>query len=180
MEKSVLINFDDIKSYTSVSGSIDIYKVNPHILNAQILYLEPTLGSELYDRVIDLFESGDINLNNYAKYKTLLYDYITPSLVFHTMELFIPFNSFQLNDGGTFQHNANNSTTSTQSDIEKTSSRYKIIGIKYDSKMIKYLELNKNDFPEFIENNGLIKKNKSTFNMGINLSMKNVKNHIRR
>ena len=40
MEAILLINYDDIFHYTSNSGNIDVAKINPHIQNAQILYLE--------------------------------------------------------------------------------------------------------------------------------------------
>ena len=54
MESTLLINLDDILHYTSVSGSIDEFKVLPHILNAQTLYLEPILGSDLYEKLLSM------------------------------------------------------------------------------------------------------------------------------
>ncbi len=181
MEQVLLINYDDILFYTNVSPHIDQYKLNPHILNSQILYIEPILGTDLYEKLLDLVDTNAITATTYADYKTLLINYITPSLVFHTMELFIPLNSFQLADGGTFQFTPSNANYSPLDEIDKLSNKYKIIGGKYDSKLEKYLCENGNSFPEYINNTGLIDKTKPTNRIsGWNLNNCNVKYPLKR
>lgn len=160
MTSTLLTNLDDILHMTSISGSIDEYKVNPHILNAQILYIEPILGSDLYDKLINLVETGAIS--GETNYKLLLDDYIIPSLVFHTLELYIPFNSYIIADGGTFQFTPSNANPNPQSEIDRLSNRYRIIGAKYDQKLVAYLCKNSTLFPEFTNNTGLVDKTETT------------------
>lgn len=180
MENVILISLDDILHYTSVSGSIDEYKINPHIYNAQILYLEPILGSDLYEKLIKLIQTGDITGETYSNYKTLLDNYITPSLVFHAMELYIPFNSFIVADGGTFQFQPTNANPSTQNEIDKLSNKYRTIGDKYDSKMIAYLCKNSTLFLEYRNNTGLVDKTETTNRAsGWYLGTNNIVNKIR-
>lgn len=156
MESTLLINLDDILHYTSVSGSIDELKVLPHVLNSQVLYLEPILGSSLYEKLLSLVDDGSIT--GETNYNILYHNYIIPSLVFHTMELFIPLNSFQIADGGVYQYTANNANISQIDEIEKVSNKYRIIGAKYDQKLADYLCKNGHLFPEYINNTGLVGK----------------------
>jgi len=162
MKKQLFIDFDDILTYTTISGNIDVYKVEPHIYNAQILYIEPILGSDLYTKIETLISTGEITGTSYANYNTLILDYITPSIAFHTMELFVPFNSFQIADGGMLMHSPTNSTASPFEDIDKIVNKYKIIGAKYDDKLVAYLCKNNSLFTEYNTNTGLVDKTETT------------------
>lgn len=180
MEQTLLITLDDILTYTNISGSIDVYKMNPHIYNAQVLYTEPILGSSLYEKLLTLINNDLIYANSNSNYLTLLQSYITPSLVFHTMELFIPLNAFQQFDGGQYQTLSTNATASILDEVEKISHKYKIIGMKYDDKLHKYLCENSNLFTEYENNTGLIEKQSVSNSIGWNLSTQYTKNKIRR
>lgn len=162
MQSILLISFEDILHYTAISGNIDVNKIQPHILNSQILYLEPLLGSSLYDKVIDLVDTGNITGSSYSAYQTLLDVYITPSLAFHTVELYIPLNAFQVADGGVQQYQSTNAQTSVLSDIDRLAGKYKVIGSNYDTKLATYLCKNANLFPEYENNTGLIPKTETT------------------
>lgn len=157
---TLLIKLEDIQHYTTIQGSVDTKNVNPHINNAQILYIEPILGSDLFEKIQNLI-SGNTIKNNIDYYK-LWDEYIKPALVFHTMQLFIPLQSFVLADGGTFQYETTNSQTSTIEYIEKLTAKYKVIGSKYDDKLVKYLCDNSQLFSEYHNNQGLIKKTETT------------------
>lgn len=177
MESILFINYDDILHYTTISGNIDVYKINPHIYNAQILYLEPILGSDLYAKIETMISDGSITGS--TNYNTLLINYITPSVVFHTMELFIPLNSFEVSDGGTSQHIFTNAQYSIIAEIEKISQKYKVIGSKYDDKLVAYLCKNSSLFPEYTNNTGLVKKTETTGRTGWYLGTSNVTSKIR-
>lgn len=179
MENQLFINYDDIISYTSVSSNIDPNKLTAHIYNAQILYIEPILGSTLYEKMEDLISTGDINISQYTNYYNLLYNYITPSVVFHTLELFIPLNAFQLTDGGVSQHTFSNANYSPLTDIEKISQKYRTIGSKYDDKLVAYLDKNKDLFTEYINQDGLIKKTETTQRTGLYIGSSTIRNKIR-
>jgi hypothetical protein len=146
-----------------------VYKLNPQILNAQILYTEPILGSSLYEKLETLIDTNDININTYSDYKTLLTNMIAPSVVFHTLELFIPINSYQIADGGTFQYQPSNASYSPLDDIDRMSKRYQIIGSKYDDKLQRYLCENSNLFAEYTNNTGLVDINKPSIKTGLYL-----------
>lgn len=174
MNSVLLINNDDILHYTTVSPNIDLYKINPHILNAQVLYTEPLLGTTLYEKLLDLVETGDIDDNAYVNYKTLLEEYITAPLVHHTMELYLMLNTFTANDAGVIQFTSDNTLPVGMSEIERLSNKYKNIAGRYDDKLRKYLCENSSLFPEYTQD-GLIEKAGNTQRIsGWNLSTKNL------
>jgi len=166
METILFISYKDILHYTTISGDIDEVKINPWINNAQILYIEPLIGSDLYDKIEDLISTGDITGSTNSDYSTLLNEYITPSLVFHTLELFIPLNSFNINDGGTFQYTPTNAQFSPLDEIDKITNKYRIIGNKYDKKLSDYLCKYSYLFPEYTSNEGLVKKTENSIRVG--------------
>lgn len=178
MQSTLLISMDDILHYATINGSIDEFKINPIILSSQILYLEPILGSDLYEKIINLIETDE--MSGATNYKLLLDHYIIPSLVFHVMELFIPLNSFQIDAAGVMQFSASNAESSTASEIDRQASRYRIIGAKFDSKLVKYLSKNSNLFIEYTNNQGLVDKEETTNRAaGIYLGLNNMKTGIR-
>jgi len=179
MESTLLISLNDILHYTTVGGDVDDVKINPHIYNSQILYIEPILGSELYEKMISLVNTGDINLGGNINYKNLLDIYITPSLVFHTLEFFIPINSFIIADGGTFRLNPTNASYSPMDEIDRLSAKYKIIGNKYDKKLSDYLCKYQTNYIEYQNLDGLVPKTETTNRCGWYLGLSNQTNKIR-
>jgi hypothetical protein len=178
MEKILFIEFEDILHNVTISGNLDEYKILPHVYNSQILYLEPILGSELYKKFEDIKDI--ITGETYIDYYYLLVEYIIPSVCNHTMELFIPFNSFDINNGGTYQHNASNATYSPFDDIDRIVNKYRAIGTKYDDKLVKYLCENSTLFTEYTSNTGLIDKTETTIKTGWFLGLGNSGSKIRR
>lgn len=175
---TLLVNFNDIENYTSASANIDVNKINPHIYNSQILYLEPMLGTKLYEKIIDLVNTNNITGTTYSNYKTLLDVYITPSVVFHAIELYIPLNAFKIADGGVFQYTPTNAQPSEYNDIDRIANKYKTIGSKYDDKLYKFLQENKILFVEYTED-GLIHKTETTQKIGWYIGTNNAKSKIR-
>lgn len=180
MKTILFISIEDILHYTSISGNIDEYKLSPHINNAQILYLEPILGSDLYNKISNLISGDTIAEAANINYYNLLTKYIAPSIVFHTIELFIPFNSFEVSDGGMFQHTPSNAQYSPFDDIDRIVNKYRAIGTKYDDKLVKYLCENSTLFTEYTSNTGLIDKTETTIKTGWFLGLGNSGSKIRR
>jgi len=179
MEYTLLINHQDIINFSQIDGSIDFEKLKPSILNAQILYIQNNLlGGNLYNKIINLV--NDDNLSEFPYYQTLLYDYITPSLVIHTLELFEPLNSSILGDNGTFQYNLTNAAAAARSEIDRKVKIYQMEASNFDDMLIKYIKKNITEFPEYNEDDGVVQKTTVQYpKIGWNLSTKNSINKIR-
>ena len=169
-QKVLLINRDDIMSYTSINGNVDFDKLTPHVYNAQIMYLENSLGSALYDALITLVDNGNISSATYANYSTLLYDYVTPFLVFSSMEQFIDFHGFEIANGGIYRHQTENSVISTKEENDGLSQNYRNIANKYLKLLETYLYDNSTLFSELTAANQEVDRTTdSTFRGGFYL-----------
>lgn len=152
MAKQLLINIDDIMSRTSLSGNIDSDKLVPHIENAQIVQLLPVIGDGIYNKLLELVESNDISLPANQAYKTLWIEYITPTLVFYTMELFLPFHMYSISNAGINIHDGDNLQPAPKEDVDFLVQKYRNLADAYATNMDNYLCKHSSSFPEKTQN----------------------------
>jgi hypothetical protein len=170
MSKVLLINKDDILQYSSLNGNIDFDKIKAHIFNAQIIYLEPLLGSNLYQKIIDIVETDTINTAGNEYYKTLLLDYITPVLVFSTLEIFTSFHAYEISNSGITKFTPENATAVEKNEVDYVVQRYRLTAEKYAHKMEIYLDNNADHFTELSSAEDEIEKNDPSYFTGWNLA----------
>lgn len=87
MQKALFISKDDLVSQTPLSANIDFDKVQHFITIAQDIHVHQMLGSKLYDRL----QSDVIGGTLAGDYRTLVYDYIKPTLVQYSFMEYLPF-----------------------------------------------------------------------------------------
>ena len=150
----LLVNRKDIMTRTSLSGNTDEDKIYPHVLTAQDMGVQYALGTKLYDKVRQLVLDDTIGDAGNVNYKTLLDNYITPYLVFETMVDFIPFNSYEVSNGGVFQHQPEDGITPSKFEVDYLEAKYNKKSEYYKERMNTYLCANTSLFPEFNANTG--------------------------
>jgi hypothetical protein len=88
----LLISEQKLKDSTAINLNVDVNILLPYVLQAQTLYIEPKLGTQLYEHIKGLIQAGTIGDAGNVAYKTLLDDYISFVLVnysvFTTLSLF--------------------------------------------------------------------------------------------
>lgn len=82
MTNTFLISETVFRTYTDVSQNIDSALIKNAIREAGDITLQQTIGTLLYNKIIDLVDTGDIELSQYSAYKTLLNDYIQDVLIY--------------------------------------------------------------------------------------------------
>ena len=136
---------------TPLSGNVDEDKILPHVLTSQDIHLQPIIGTKLMQKLKDLITAGTIGDAGNEAYETLLYTYVTPTLVYYVMWDFIPFMQYEIANGGVFQHNSENSATPTFEEVDSIIQRFKDKAGFYGSRMTDYLCDNNSSFPELNE-----------------------------
>ena len=91
MAELLFIQPSDITKTTVLGGNVDIDKYQFCIINAQISVIEPLLGTELYDYIIDNFGTltGD--------YETLFNEFVKPITKNEAIAEYIEISSYTLN-----------------------------------------------------------------------------------
>jgi hypothetical protein len=81
MSYVLFISEQKLKDSTAINLNVDVNILLPYVLQAQTLYIEPKLGTQLYEHIKGLIQAGTIGNVGNAAYKTLLDDYISFVLV---------------------------------------------------------------------------------------------------
>ena len=138
-----LITPQEVVETTIIGGDVDIDKYNYCISNAEIMTLEPLLGTELYDKIKADFEADTLS----GLYLTLYTDYVKPILKFKTAAEYIEVCSYTLTNGGLLKTATTNKEVADISEVEKLSGKYDSLAQMYVERFNKWIS--KNDLEEY-------------------------------
>jgi hypothetical protein len=145
---TLFISVQTIKDRTGLRANVEEKLVQPEIKTAQDMYIEPLLGTALYNRLKEGIEDEDLTSDE----TELLDKYITDALVYYTMsELPVPL-SIQFFTQGAVRKTSQNAETPSMSDLVDISTFYKKRAEYYSERLVKYLKANATAelFPEYI------------------------------
>jgi len=77
----LLISEQKLKSQAPIDPNVDSDELRYSIQQAQNIYIQETLGTNLFEQILNQVESGDILLPNATNNKQLLDNFIQPALV---------------------------------------------------------------------------------------------------
>jgi hypothetical protein len=152
MNNILLISENVLKSYSYIGENVQANELRYSILTSQNIEIQETLGTKLYNKILDLVDNNTINQAGNIHYKTLLDKYIQPTLIgfsiYRALDNFIAkFLSIGL---------VSNSSEQGQKIEFKTYLQLKT-NVKDDAEfnnnmMRRYLIFNSNLFPEYTDN----------------------------
>lgn len=85
MNKVLLISEDVLKTYSYINDNVQTDELRYAILTSQNIEIQESLGTNLYQYMLDLVETGDIFQPQYVVYKDLLDKFIQPALVGYSL-----------------------------------------------------------------------------------------------
>jgi hypothetical protein len=77
----LLISEQELKNNTPITENVDTSELRFGIQQSQTIFLQETLGTNLYEFILDLVETGDIDTAPYIRYKELIRNFIRPMLI---------------------------------------------------------------------------------------------------
>jgi len=77
----LLISEQKLKDNTSINENVDSSELRFCIQQAQQIFIQESLGTNLYEYILKLVKDGDIDLPAKVKYKELLNNFIAPTLI---------------------------------------------------------------------------------------------------
>jgi hypothetical protein len=83
----LLITEQRLKDNTSINENVDTAELRFCIQQAQQIFIQETLGTNLYEYILELVKDGDIDNIAYADYKELLNNFIQPTLISYSFYL---------------------------------------------------------------------------------------------
>ena len=87
MSYVLFISEEKLKNSTAIGGSVDMDFILPYLKTAQRIYLEPKLGTDLFEALQTKITAGSLT----GTYKTLVEDYLMDTLVHYAFYQSLPF-----------------------------------------------------------------------------------------
>ena len=159
-----------LKDSTAINLNVDPEILLPYVLQAQRIYIEPKIGTDLYEKLESLITAGTIgNVGNEA-YKTLVDEYIgdcLPSWAFH---MCIPYLRFKTENGNIYSKTSETGTALSTADAQHLREEVRNNAEYFTERMIKYITNNISSFPEYNTNSGAdISPDRNAYYNGMNL-----------
>lgn len=157
--ESTLITTTDLKKITSISENMDVELLQPHLLIAQQLYVQPVLGDALYNDIITRFDNQTLTGDTW----TLFEDYILPAIAYGAWFSAAPFLNYKTQRAGIQTLASPDNTPVTVEELSLYIARVENYKNFYCQRLNDYLvEDNYVKFPLFRSDNTPANMNKGT------------------
>ncbi len=143
-----------LKDSTAINLNVSTDLLLPYVRQAQKLYVEPKLGTTLYQKLESLITAGTIgNVGNEA-YKTLVDDFIGDFLPNMALYHAIPFLRFKIENGNIYSKTSETGNSLSTEEAQHLREEIRNTGEYYMERMISYVTNNITLFPEYNTNSG--------------------------
>jgi hypothetical protein len=174
MSYVLLISEQKLKDSTAINLNVDVNILLPYVLQAQTLYIEPKLGTQLYEHIKGLIQAGTIGDAGNAAYKTLLDDYISFVLVNYSFYHAIPYLRFKVENGNIYSKTSENGTALSTEESQSLREEISNTAQYYTERLIEYIRNNTSDYPEYSTNSGAdVNPDKNAYYNSMNLERPN-------
>lgn len=143
---TLFISVQGIKDRTGLHANVDEKLVLPEIKTAQDMYILPTLGSTLYNRLQAGITANNLNANEVI----LLNNFVADCLIYYVMSELPMGLSYQFYNKGLLRKSGDNTENPSMQDMIDVANRYRTRAEFYKQRMIKYLRQNNTLYPEYL------------------------------
>ena len=155
-----------LKDSTAINLNVDPEILLPYVLQAQRIYIEPKIGTDLYKKLEAEITAGTLA----GAYKTLVDEYIgdcLPSWAFH---MCIPYLRFKTENGNIYSKTSETGTALSTEEAQHLREEVRNNAEYFTERMIQYITNNISSFSEYNTNSGAdISPDQNAFYNGMNL-----------
>lgn len=163
---SFLISEELIRQLSPISGDLDFDYMIPHLLTAQDKWIQPKLGTKLYEELMTEVEASTVTVAN----ALLLDDYIAKPLVHFAMYESFEFLAVKMVNSGIVQRVVDDGTPISLTDAQNLAKKSRNNAEWYLQRLIDFLCANNADYPAFkLADPGDIKPETTNWSGGLNL-----------
>ncbi len=170
MSYILFISEAKLKDSTAINLQVDTDLLLPYVRQAQKLYVESKLGTQLNEKLKTLIRNGTIgNVGNEA-YKTLLDEYVGDMLPNWAFYHAIPFLRFKIENGNIYSKTSETGTALSTEEAQHLREEVRNTAEYYTERMIEYVKNNLSSFPEYSTNSGAdVSPDRNAYYNGMNL-----------
>tara|TARA_R110002020_G_scaffold424388_1_gene633561 strand:- start:2479 stop:3039 length:561 start_codon:yes stop_codon:yes gene_type:complete len=162
----LFISEEKLKDSTAINMNVDVDLLLPFIRQAQKLYCETKLGTDLTTKLKNEIIAGTLA----GAYKTLVDDYIGDFLPSMALYHALPYLRFKVENGNIYSKNSETGTALSTEEAQHLREEVKNTGEYYMERMIEYVTNNLASFPEYSTNSGAdVSPDRNAYYAGMNL-----------
>ena len=166
----LFISEDKLKDSTAINLNVDVNLLLPYVRQAQKLYVETKLGTDLNNKLKDLIVAGTLSLPANAAYKTLIDDYIGDMLPNWAFYHAIPFLRFKIENGNIYSKTSETGNSLSTDEAQHLREEVRNTAEYYTERLIDYICNNNTLFPEYNTNTGAdVNPDNNAYYNGMNL-----------
>ena len=170
MSYVLFISEDKLKDSTAINLNVDVNLLLPYVRQAQKLYVETKLGTDLNNKLKDLIVAGTVGAVGNEAYKTLLDDYIGDMLPNWALWHCIPFLRFKVENGNIYSKTSETGNSLSTEESQHLREEIRNTAEYYTERMIDYICNNNSLFPEYNTNTGSdVNPDQNAYYNGMNL-----------
>lgn len=141
--ESTICTPNQLKNLTSLSQNIDPELLNPHLLIAQQLYVQPILGDALYNDIVNRFNTNTLTGDS----QTLYEEYIVAAIGFGAWYSIAPFLNYKSQRAGIQTTSSPDNTPVTVEELSLYISRVENLKNFYSQRLQTFLDNNQTKYP---------------------------------
>jgi len=162
----LFISEEKLKDSTAINLNVDVNLLLPYLRQAQKLYVETKLGTDLTQKLKDEITAGTLA----GAYKTLVDDYIGDMLPNWAFYHAIPFLRFKIENGNIYSKTSENGTALSTAEAQHLREEISNTAQYFTERMIDYVRNNTSSFPEYNTNSGAdVSPDSNAYYAGMNL-----------
>lgn len=140
--KALIISLQDLETYCNVSESVESHQVDVQTDLMQLKYIEPILGTELFDELLDQIDTDAVTAAN-----QLLIDKIVPALSWLVFSQMLPHGNIRSTAAGFIKNTDENYTLADKEELGSMAKLAYGNWQVYENKLIQFLSKNKANYP---------------------------------
>ena len=166
----LFISEEKLKDSTAINLNVDVNLLLPYVRQAQKLYVETKLGTDLTEKLKNEIKAGTLA----GAYKTLVDDYIGDMLPNWAFYHAIPFLRFKIENGNIYSKTSETGNALSTEEAQHLREEVRNTAEYYTERLIDYVTNNVGSFPEYSTNTGAdVNPDKNAYYNGMNLERPN-------
>ena len=162
----LFISEEKLKDSTAINLNVDVNLLLPYVRQAQKLYVETKLGTDLTQKLKNEIIAGTLA----GDYKTLVDEYIGDMLPKWAFYHANPFLRFKIENGNIYTKTSENGNALSTEEAQHLREEIMNTGQYYRERLIDYIRNNTTSYPEYSTNSGAdVSPSTANYYAGMNL-----------
>lgn len=153
MDRTYLISTEFLKAHTIINNNVTDELLNNAIFEAQVIHIQQTIGTKLYEKLLTLVRTNDIHQPQYADYKNLLDGYVMECTAYWALYECLPYIRYKVVNKGVETQNSEWSNGVDSQELNRLQESIADKAQFFTRRLSDFILQNRTLYPEYIMNN---------------------------